>query len=150
MKLKHYGLGAFALVAAFSIGRFSAPKSIQTKDSVRTDSQTNTITDKNSNTVEVVKETRLPDGTVIKETRKEKETSIQTERQRVASTVRESSSTTEVRPSFRVGGVYQPAIKGFQENGYGLILEKRLFSEVYLGILVESDKTAALTISFGF
>lgn len=150
MKLKKYGLAGLILVAAFSIGRFSAPKKVEIKEVVKEVVRESSHVDRNQNLVEIVKETRMPDGTVVRETRKEKETSTQTGRQRDSSTSRESSHTVEVRPSFRVGGVYQPAIKGFQSDGYGLILEKRLFSELYVGVLAQSDKTVGLTLSLGF
>jgi hypothetical protein len=150
MKLKQYGLAALALVAAFSVGRFSAPKKVEIKEVERVVTRDNTTIDRNQNFVEVTKETRMPDGTFVKETRKEKETVTQTERQLDSTSMRESSKTVEVRPSFRVGGVYQPAIKGFQGDGYGLILEKRILSELYVGVLGMSDKTLAITLSLGF
>lgn len=146
MKLKHYGLVGLLLVGAFSIGRFSAPKKVEIKEVVREARRENETIDRNI--IEIITEIVRPDGT--KETRKEKETSTQTERKRDTVTLRESSKSVEVRPSFRVGGIYQPAIKGFQGDGFGLILEKRIVSELYVGVMGMSDKTVALTISLGF
>lgn len=122
------------LVASFALGRFSSPKSVQTLEKENVN--------KNVNVVETTKETRMPDGTVITEKRKEKETSTQTEKV--------SSKTVENRPSYRVGLIYEPAIKDFQEASYGVILEKRLFSELYVGVTVDSEKTIGLTVSLGF
>ncbi len=139
-----------ALTAAFSIGRFSAPKKIETREIERVVYRENENINRNQNLIEVITETRLPDGTIIKETRKEKETSTQTERQRDSSSETIKSTSIQTRPSFRVGALYEPSIEGFQEDSYSLIVEKRIVSELYMGISVSSNKTVGITVSLGF
>lgn len=120
------------------IGRYSAPKNVTNKDE-----QTRTV-NTNQNVTESSKETRYPDGTITIEKRKEKETKKITEEER------KSSSTTESRPSYRVGALYEPAIKSVQEVSYQVIVEKRIFSEVYGGVSASSRRTVGLSISLGF
>jgi hypothetical protein len=126
-----FGIG---LLIAFFAGRFTAPKNVQTRETENQRREQNVREDK--------KETRLPDGTVIIETRKEKETV--TEKQK------ESKSKTESRPSYRVGLVYEPAIRGFQDVTYQVVLEKRILGELYVGVAARSEKTVGITLSLGF
>lgn len=150
MEYKKYAIGVVLLLASFSIGRFSAPRSVTTKDSEHSEVKQNEDVNRNQNVVETTKETRLPDGTVVTETRKEKDTSTQIARETNTEIQKISSTQTEVRPSFRIGLGYEPAIKGFQDNTYSVTLEKRLFSEFYVGVSAGSRRTIGVTVSLGF
>lgn len=150
MTIKQYGIVAVLLIAAFSIGRFFSPASLQLKSSVTDNKHDNQTVTQNQDVVEVITETRKPDGTTIIEKRKEKETSTQTTHERDSQKETVTSKTIEVRPSFRIGGVYEPAIKGFQESHYQVILEKRIVSELYVGISGRSDRSFGFTLSLGF
>lgn len=142
MEYKRYALAGLALALAFSAGRFSAPVKVETREVEHVVDNVN----RNQNVIETTKETRMPDGTVVKETRKEKETSTQTERESQTS----KTQNIENRPGYRIGILYEPAIKGFQNQSGALILEKRIFSEVYIGISVSTNHTAGVTLSLGF
>lgn len=148
--LKKYAVVAALVVVAFSVGRFTSPKVVQTKATEHTTTHQDENINKNQNIVETTKETKLPDGTVIVEIRKEKETSIQTDKQSSIESKKFSVQTTESRPSYRVGVIYQPPIKDFQPENYSLTLENRLFSELYIGAQLGSDKTVGVSLSVGF
>ncbi len=140
-KPKLYALACALLISAFLAGKFSV-NSAQSKSS----EQTQKVVNIDQNVVEVTKETRSPDGTVVKETRKEKETITQ----RSSETSKVSSQTIDSKPSYRVGVLYEPAINGLQKESGALIVERRLFSELYLGVSVSSNKTIGIGLSLGF
>jgi hypothetical protein len=150
MDYNKYGIGALLLVIAFSAGRFTAPASVQTKQSEHTTTSENENINRNQNTVVTTIETHRPDGTVIKETRKERETTTQTERSKNAQTDKSFSQTAESRPSYHLGVGYQPGVRSFQPEVFSVLIEKRLFSEVYLGVEARSDKQFGLILSLGF
>lgn len=147
---KKYLLVACVCVVAFSAGRFSAPKSVTTAETEQqTVDQTKNI-DKNQNVVETTKETHTPDGTVVIEKRKERQTTTQTEIKTDIEASKTSTTMVENRPSYRLGIQYEPAIRGFQDSVYTGVVERRLFSEVYLGVTVSSRHTIGLSLSLGF
>jgi hypothetical protein len=150
MNYKMIGAVLTLCLVSFSAGRFFSPASTETKTSEHTATHETVDTNRNQNSVETTKETKLPDGTIIIERRKEKETSTQTESARNAETQKDSSTKTETRPSYMVSVVYEPAVKGFQETNYSGIVERRLFSEVYLGVSFSSSRTAGIVLSLGF
>lgn len=150
MKYKKIGYLIAGLSVAFSIGRFTAPAKVQTKEVERVVYRENQSTNRNQNLVEIKKETRLPDGTLITETRKENQTSTQTQTEKNSESKKSSSKTIEVRTAYRVGAIWEPVIKGFQEASYSVTLEKRLFSELYVGVSVSSQKTIGFSVSLGF
>jgi hypothetical protein len=135
---------------SFTAGRHLGPKSVsnQSTEQIKTD-QTKNV-DRNQNVIETTKETRSPDGTVVIEKRKEKETSTQTQVQKNSETSKSSSQTIENRPSYRIGMQYVPAIKGLQDSSYTGVLEKRLFSEVYVGVTASSLHVFGVSLSLGF
>ena len=139
---KKYAIALALLVAAFSIGRFSAPAKVETKQ-ITCDSE---VKDRDQNIKEVTRETKRPDGTTVKTTIREKETITKTARQSESVT----SKTVEVRPSFRVGVLYEPAIKSFQKESGSVILEKRIVSELYIGVSASSNRTVGVVLSLGF
>ena len=139
---KKYLAVAGLLVLAFLGGRYSSPARTELEKT----SQTEVSQNKNQDVVEIIRETHKPDGTIIKETRKEKETSIQTQKE----TSKSLTQITENRPLYRLGVLYEPPIKGFQDQNYSGMIERRLFSEFYAGISVSSQKTVGVVLSFGF
>ncbi len=148
--MKKYIVMMVLLVAAFSAGRFSSPAKVETKEVEKSVQQTDESVNRNQNVTEVTKETRLPDGTVIKETRKEKETSTQKESESLTDKEKSSSKVVENRPDWRVGGIYEPGFSSFQSDSYTLMLERRMFSELYLGVSYSSRNTVGIAISLGF
>jgi hypothetical protein len=148
--LKKYAVVLALMVVSFSAGKFFGPKSVQTTETEHVETTTNQNTNKNQNYIETKKETRQTDGTVIIETRKEKETTTQTTRETNTETAKTSETLVESRPSYRVGVGYEPAIKGFQNVTYAVTVEKRLFADIYMGISGSSRRTIGLTLSLGF
>lgn len=145
---KYYFIYAAILVVVFSLGRFSAPASTQTKSDEHTVQHSDVNKDKNQDVKEVKKETHLPDGTVIIETSKEKQTSTHVETKNDSEASKSISTKTELRPSYRLGVLYQPPIGDFQKDSYAGIIERRLFSEIYAGLVI--GKTVGLTLTIGF
>lgn len=150
MSPRIYTIGIVLSIILVLIGRFTAPTKVETRVVERVVTRETENTNRNQNVIETTKETRLPDGTVVKETRKEKETSSQKERHSETDKTSIATKSIETRPSYRVGVLYEPAIKTFQDTSYSVILEKRLFSELYLGVAGGSRRTIGVTLSIGF
>jgi hypothetical protein len=148
-KLKKLAIVLVLCVVSFSAGRYLGPASESKTETEHTQTQTDENINKNQNVTEITKRTTMPDGTVIVETRKEKETSTQTQVQRLSEADSSSKTQTENRPSYRLGVMYEPAIRGFQDVVYGGIIERRLFSEVYLGVTANSRHTFGFSLSVG-
>lgn len=150
MNYKLYGIIAALCLVAFSAGRFSSPQSKETKETDKITQEQVKNTDQDQNVVVTTKETKSPDGTIITETRKETETKTETQVQTNSETTKSLDTKVESRPAYRLGVAYDPAIKDFQDSYYAVTIEKRMFSEVYMGIQVSSLHTIGLTASLGF
>ena len=150
MQNKQIALVTLLVVAAFSIGKYSGPAETQTKEVERIVYRDRIVEDEKRDIDTVIRETLLPDGTKVKETT----IKDRTETQRDTATEIDKSRMVETkitnRPGWRLGAIYKPEVRGFQDGSYGVIVERRLFSEVYLGVTGASDRTLGLTVSFGF
>lgn len=140
--LKKFGLFAVIALAFYSIGRFTGPTKVETKEVQKIVYQERQVKERERNT----RETRLPDGTVIRETNSN--VRVDTDRSTKSETSKETATTS--RPNWRASGGYVPMIPGFQEPRYSIGLERQVISEIYAGITVTSDKTVGLSISIGF
>lgn len=147
---KKYWIPAVLVVLAFCIGRFTGPAKVQTKEVEKVVTHKDESIDKNQDVTTTTKETRLPDGTIIKETTQDKKTETVTKRQSDSQTEIQKTQSVESRPGYQVGAIYQPAIINFQKASYSIILERRIISELYMGVSVSSDKTVGVVISIGF
>lgn len=150
MKKKYYIAVAIAMVAAFSVGKFLTPAKVEIREVEKIVKQESEKRNEDKRIIKVVRETIRPDGTIVKETRQEKESSTQTERDSTEQTERLKEEIRENRPDYRVGVVYHPDIDTIQTDNYSLTLERRLFSQVFMGVLVGIDKTIGVSLSFGF
>jgi len=139
-----------ALVIAFVAGRFSSPAMKQTKTTEKqvTDEKVNENVQQDVTTD--TKQTKMPNGVVITETITKRETNKQIKKDIDQRTDITSSTTITNRPDWRVGAIYDPAIPHFQDTNYGVMIEKRMFSEVYLGVEAKTDKTIGLVLTLGF
>lgn len=135
---------------AFALGRFSSPKKMEVKEVEKIVYRDRETKEKDQNVKEVEKETRLPDGTVIKEKTKIKETQSRTLTETESQKDQRSEKRIENRPSWRIGLSYEVPYRDVQEVHYSLILERRLFGEVYFGGIISTDRTVGLMLSFGF
>jgi hypothetical protein len=147
---KQYGAMIAVAVAAFSVGRFTGPTKIQIKEVEKTSTKQSQTTNQDKKQSRTIKETRLPDGTVIKETRVDKETSTETKTKSASSKETSKEETRESRPSYRLGVIYWPNLKGVQLDNYAVTLETRIVSELYAGVVAGLDKTIGLSVSLGF
>jgi hypothetical protein len=150
MNYKKYIAPALIAVVAFSLGRFATPAKVELREVEKIVYQQNESTEKDTNTVVTEKETRLPDGTIIKEKTKDQKTSTKTEKEIREDKERSLEKIVENRPGYRVGFGYEPAIVNFQPVRYTLMVERRIFSELYLGVSASSEKTFGLVVSLGF
>lgn len=150
MQLKHYLTIGIALGFAFSIGRLFGPKSVEVKEVEKVVYKERQDKDREQNVRKTEKETRLPDGTVIKERTETKETETHTRVQTETSSERTLERSETNRSDWLVSVGYEPAIKDIQDVHYSLSLQRRIVGELYLGVSARDDKTAGLTVSLGF
>lgn len=137
-----------ALVIAFLAGRYFGPQEVQIKEVEKVVYKESLKQDRNQNVREVEKETRLPDGTVIKERIKTKETETLTDYRTEIEKRKEKSQVITSRPDWRLGLVYEPAIPNHQEDAYTGLIERRIFSEIYLGVSIGNELGVILSIGF--
>ncbi len=135
---------------AFSIGRFSSPSKVEIKQVDRIVYQERETKEKDQNVTRTERETKLPDGTIIKEKTEVKETQTHSEKKTQGENLKISSQKVETRPSWNVGLGYEIPIEDVHRVHYSITVQRRLFSEVYLGGMVATDKTIGIVISLGF
>jgi hypothetical protein len=144
-------IGAVVIaVVAFSLGRFTGPKKVEVKEVQKTVYVEKEQREREQNVTETEKETRFPDGTVVREKTKTKETQSKTKTSTEARETKVSERSIESRPSWRIGIAYEVSIESGREVHYSLILERQLLGEIYLGGIIGTDKSAGLVLSLGF
>ena len=133
--------------AIFVAGRYSAVSNRAIDKSNETKLQNEKSTDKNQNLTVTEKETRLPDGTVIKEHIQQKQTEIK--EIKTETKLQETEAKTTInRSNFRIGLIYEPPIPTLQPERYKGLLEVRLIGEIYGGLSIGA--TNGLVLSIGF
>ncbi len=150
MKFKKQLIAILVIALAYLAGRYSSPSEVEIREVEKIVYKESKSKDQNENIKKHKKKTVLPDGTIIEEeiSEKEKETRTKTETQ--IDQEKESYSKITNRPSWSVGLVYEPAIKGFQQVHYTGLIEKRMFGEVYLGLAGSDEGTFGLVFRLGF
>ena len=125
----------------FSAGKFLSPAKVETKEVERIVYKERTDTTKKVDK----KETIHPDGTRVietaSETKRVKDTSADIESQK--------ETKTTSRPDWRVSLNYVPSYSNHVQI-YGLDIQRRVFSEIYVGAFVNTQKQIGLSISMGF
>lgn len=142
---------AIVLVAtSYSVGRFTGPTKVEVKEVEKVVYQERVKKDSERTVERNIRETTLPDGTVIKEVLQTRNTKTKTDSD--TSAVRESSSsqTTTNRPDWRIGLGYNPTIPSFQEQSYSFRLERQLIGELYAGVQLDSRRQVGFSLSIGF
>ncbi len=136
--LKVIGIVVVACVISFSIGKHSGGSRTELIEIVAETKKTDTtrVVDK--------KETIRPDGTRIIET------VTSTKRLTDSELNKDTSSKTLARPEWRANVLYFPAIPNHQDQLGILDVQKRILSEIYLGVSISSQKQIGLSISIGF
>jgi hypothetical protein len=147
---KQIAVAILLLAVAYSIGRFSTPAKVEVREVEKVVYRERVKKDEDRRSTRNTRETRLPDGTVIKESVRTIDRRTVTDTSREGSSQIERSQVTENRPGYRIGIQYVPPIANFQPQRYGLYVERRLFAELYLGLAVDSNKTIGASVSIGF
>jgi hypothetical protein len=143
-------VAGLALVAVtFSAGRFSAPAKVETKEVQKVVYVDRIVKEVDKDVQTTTKETTLPNGTKIKETVKEDKSKIHTDENKSGTSVTVTETKVTTRPDWRLGLYYRPAMRELSPC-YGAIVERRLLGEVFVGAIIGTDKTAAITITLGF
>jgi len=139
-------------VVAFSAGRFVGPS--ESSEQAKVVTKVATVRDKkiDENMVETKKETRLPNGVVITESRTERQVTTDVKTQRNSETSSATSKTVKSHPGYRVGFAYQPDIPNWQtpDSHYQATIERRIFSELYMGVSITEKGILGVSISLGF
>lgn len=151
LSTKYVLLGSTAaLVLAFSAGRFSAP--IQTKTIIQEKVVYKDKVDdtKAKDTVSHTTTTKKPDGTVVTVTDKETKSNEHKTDDISSTTTSSQTSTTENRPNWRLGVAYNPGINGLQDRRYTGLLQRRIISEIYVGINADTGHSYGVNLSVGF
>ncbi len=149
MNFKKYLVAIALLLAAYTTGRFSGPSKVEIKEVEKIVYRESETKDRNLNSNETSKETRLPDGTVIIEKIKNKEYETRSERNTSTQSERILEKKTEARPNWHMGVVYEPAIMETQAVRYTGLIERRIMGEFYIGLSGSSEKTVGLSFSLG-
>lgn len=120
------GLLLLAIGISFAYGRYSAPKSVETKEVVRKETEY------------ITREVKQPDGTVIKEVihRDIKETDKQ------AKTVYE-------KPKYKVTLIPQYNFDT-KKTIYGGSIEKRISGPIFVGLYANTDSVIGATVGMEF
>jgi hypothetical protein len=146
MSLKTYGVIFVAVCGAFFVDRMYGPVKIETREIekiVYRESQR-----ENQSVSTRTKEITMPNGIVVKETisnaHTQKETEIDLTKEREMVRIETS------RPDWHLGLTYVPAIVRIQDQNVTVDVQRRIFSELYLGLAVSTNKTVGVSISIGF
>ena len=120
------GIVLLCIGLSFAYGRYSAPKSLETKEVVRKETEY------------ITREVKQPDGTVTKEViyRDIKETD------KTAKTIYE-------KPNYKASVIPQYNFDS-KEVTYAGTIEKRISGPIFVGIYADTKKTIGATISIEF
>ena len=134
---------------SFLAGVYFGPKKTETVEVEKIVYKDRIIDDKKRDVYTRTKEIHMPDGTYIREIsydvkeEKRRDTTREVERER------SKTVTVENRPDWRIGAFYKPAILYFQREEYGVIFERRIIGEIYVGIMGSSNQSLGITVSVG-
>lgn len=133
------------LVAAglgYAFGRYAQPARVEIKKEIEIQEKEVVKHD----TVIVEKETKLPDGTVVKEKRTEDKT---VESRKSDSKEKESTLIVSAKPQWRAG-----ALAGYDLNQfkpvYGGEVERRILGPIFVGVWANTQSTVGAKLSIEF
>lgn len=136
--------GIIIAVISFSVGKFSTPAKVETKEVEHIVYKDRVVVDEKKDVVTRTKETEMPDGTKVKETVTEDKSASHSDASQALDRDLEITSKTENRPDWRIGATYS------REGVYGAVIERRLLSEIYVGVIGSSDSRVGVIVSVGF
>lgn len=145
MNIKYLGAAAVALIVSFSLGRYSKPAVVKTQEveKVVYKDRVVTVISKDVNTKTVT--TKKPDGTVITEIDRTDRSKINQTNNITDTTSVSLKSEQQSLPSWLISGEYS---LGMPQH-YGLTVEHRLFSSLYVGAGYRTDGTISAVITIG-
>lgn len=114
------------LAGAFGAGRYLTPAKIETKEVVKT------------NTEYITRETTQKDGTVIKETIKKDQVSID-----------KSNKIENAKPNYKATLIAKADLSSGQLT-YGALVEKRILLNIFAGVYADSNKNVGISIGMEF
>ncbi len=127
---------------SFSIGKFLTPPSVKEKIVYRENTSVKVNSDRTLDKIKTIK----PDGTQTIEWRiHTKKTSEKT-----SEVTLDKEKTMEQRKNWMVFVTYQPSLVTIQSQNVTIGIQKRLFSEIYVGGSISTDRTFGVTIGVGF
>lgn len=137
-----------AVVGAFFTGQMFAPKEVEIKEVERVVYKERKQVEEKSDKQVRRKTITLPDGSKVvdeiittkKRSRKKQDIALED--------VKVKEKKVKIRPEWRAGVIYSPPYR--QRENYIITVEKRLFSEVYMGVSASTNQTYGISISIGF
>jgi hypothetical protein len=135
--MKQWKITLIIAVCAFACGKFlSPPKTVEKivyRESTSQESDTSHTTKKK----EIIK----PDGTKITETT----TKSDKKTKKTSDISLDKQKTVENRPDWHVNVVYWPSIQS-----YSVDIQRRILSEIYIGVSASQDRKFGVSIGVGF
>lgn len=137
-------------LVCFSAGKFLTSPKVDIKEVEKIVYKERSTTKTDTNHTVDKKETIKPDGTRIIET--SSSTQRTSDKKTDIDTAKDSSKShvTESRPDWHITATYIPVMYGHSIQSYGLDIQRRIFSEMYLGVSVSTQKTIGVSIGIGF
>lgn len=137
-------------ITAFLVGRFFSPKRFEEKKVEKVVYVDRVVTKEEKNVTKKVTKKRSPDGTVITETEIVDKSKTDTDSSHKITQEIVTQKSVSSRPDWRVGVTYKPTLFGQTIPQYGLMLERRIFGELYVGGILSTAKDIHLVVSIGF
>lgn len=143
--IKKYRSIAILLIITFALGRFSSPQKTEIKEVEKVVYKERSETKRDVKRTVKKKETINPDGSKTIETETETDSSTRKNVDKSLDSEKSKHTKTESRADWYLVGMYQPDIQM-----YGLGIQRRIISEVYLGAYAFQDRTYGISIGVGF
>lgn len=158
-------IGLALLIGGFMIGRYSTPtktvtkieEKIVTKEVVKW--KVKKVKDESKNLEKIIVETKMPDGTIRKETRIVDKGVVRVDTTKDGSKSTETSKVTKIEKTetnqnndWHVSALAMPKNGDYtnKELSYGLHVERRIIGPFYLGVFGVTDSGAGLSIGGSF
>ncbi len=130
--INKYKMWFLILVCAFAAGRYSGPKSVETKEVEKIVYKDRIVKDEKTKTHSERRETILPDGTKIREIIRDRGTESKTDTNREYSQEKSKETKTVSRPDWSIG-VYS------NREFFAGTLDRRILGALWVGIHARSE-----------
>lgn len=143
--MKKYKSIAILLIVAFALGSFFGPKKTEIKEVEKIVYKERSETKRDVKRTVKKKETINPDGSKTIETETEHDSSTNRSTDKSLDSDKTKHSTTNLRSDWFLVGMYRPDVQM-----YGVGIQRRIISEIYLGAYGFQDRTYGISIGVGF